>query len=98
MQVKIDRIGDKVDRMDDKFDKKFNMILDAVDNVLKEVTNNRVEKAAIDHALTRHKKQHTKDYETYSISTKGLNKKRRDSRSIFSTKASRPLSCLASPR
>ena len=75
MQVKIDRIGDKVDRMDDKFDKKFNMILDAVDNVLKEATNNLVEKAAIDHALTQQDEQHTKDYETYYISTKGFNKK-----------------------
>lgn len=50
---KIFSLHDKIDRIDEKFESKFNMILNAVDNVLKEVTNNRVEKTAIDHALVR---------------------------------------------
>jgi len=47
-------IEDKIDRVDEKLDNKFNTVLNAVDTVLREITNNRTEKAAIDHALIRH--------------------------------------------
>jgi chromosome segregation ATPase len=54
MQVRIEKMDDKIDRLDEKLDYKFNIVLNAVDNVLKEITNNRTEKAAYGHALTRH--------------------------------------------
>ncbi|MCI0496052.1 DUF1664 domain-containing protein, partial [candidate division KSB1 bacterium] len=51
---KVYLMQDKIDRLDEKLDYKFNMVLNAVDNVLKEITNNRTEKAAYGHTLTRH--------------------------------------------
>ena len=54
MQDRIEKMDDKIDRLDEKLDYKFNLVLNAVDNVLKEVTNNRTEKAAYGHTMNRH--------------------------------------------
>lgn len=54
MQNHIEKMDHKINGLDKKLDDKFNTVLDAVDTVLREVTNNRTEKAAIDHALIRH--------------------------------------------
>lgn len=54
IKKEIKAINYKIDRLDEKFDSKFNLVLNAVDNVLKEITNNRTERAAYEHALKRH--------------------------------------------
>ncbi|MDZ7332048.1 MAG: hypothetical protein ONB13_05530 [candidate division KSB1 bacterium] len=47
-------INYRLDRLEEKFDTKFNLVLDAVDKVFKELTNHRTERAAVDSALNRH--------------------------------------------
>jgi len=54
MQDRIEKMDDKINRLDEKMDYKFNMVLDAVDTVLKEITDYRTEQVAIHHALFRH--------------------------------------------
>ncbi|MCU0642971.1 MAG: DUF1664 domain-containing protein [bacterium] len=54
IKTELQAINHKIDRLEEKFDYKFNMVLDAVDNVLKEVTNNRTEKVGYGHTMNRH--------------------------------------------
>ncbi len=39
------------------FDNKFDIVLNAIDGVAKELSDMRTEKAAVDHSLTRHEER-----------------------------------------
>ena len=57
MRMGFKRVDERLDFLESKFDMKFDIMISAIDGIAKEFQNGRTEKAAIDHALTRHDEQ-----------------------------------------
>ncbi len=57
IKIELKHINLRIEQMRGHFDNKFDIVLNAIDGVAKELSDMRTEKAAVDHSLTRHEER-----------------------------------------